>query len=170
MACAIDATAGGPTANSYVSIADATAFHETQPYPEAWADADADQRCRALQTATRLLNRWWCWYGQVTSEDQALLWPRTGVTGPNGFEIPDDEIPTEIEEATAELARLLLVSDVREDNPLGALGIKRLKAGPVEIEARDVSAKVLSDDLVALLSAFGQPCGRTTGTVSIYRA
>ena len=85
MACTITATAGSSTANSYATIAEGTTYHETHLYATAWEDASDDERCRALQMATRLLDQGYEWLGSVTDGDQSLLWPRSGVTDVDGF-------------------------------------------------------------------------------------
>ena len=76
MAAVIDATVGGTTANSYLSIAAADTLTETMLGTLAWTSATSDQKTRALITGTRDLDKL-TWIGSRTSETQALDWPRT---------------------------------------------------------------------------------------------
>ena len=155
MACTLETTVGGEDANSYCSIADGDAYHETHPYATDWEDADTDQKCRTLQTATRLLDSWYDWIGSTASSDQRLLWPRVGAVGPSGYLLASDEIPEAVEFATAELARQLLVADRTADNDTAAKGLTSLTAGSVSMEFKAVSSKPIPDAVMALLSAYG---------------
>src|SRR5262245_24784687 len=146
MACTIDAAVGGENANSFASIADADTYHETHPYADTWTNASEDEKCRALQTATRLLDRWYEWNGHVSSTGQRLLWPRRAVTGRNGFLVPSDELPEDIVHGTAELARQVLDADRTADSDVERQGLRALKAGSVELDfAGTASANPIPD-------------------------
>ncbi len=170
MACAITATAGSSTANSYATIAEGDTYHETHLYADDWANADSDTKCRALQTATRLLDNTYEWYGAPTDDAQSLLWPRSGVYGPNGYQEASDEIPTRIMQGTCELARILIAGDRTADSDADMQGLKRVKAGSVEVEFKgDARTKTIPDSVAAFVSFYGQkrPSG---GTVTLRRA
>jgi hypothetical protein len=173
MACTIDATAGGETANSYATIAEADTYHETHPYPDTWVNADDDQKCRTLQTATRLLDQWYEWDGIVSSEDQALLWPRQDVIGPHGYLEDSEEIPIRVVQATAELARQLLDENRTEDSQLETQGLTSLKAGSVELKFKgSVSAKVIPDAVAGFVGVYGKkvsPSSGGSGAVDMFR-
>lgn len=94
------------------------------------AEADEDQKSRALVTSTRILNRL-RWAGTMEDPDQLLAWPRTG-TGIDG--VVDDEIPQPIIDASIVLAKLIHAGSKVDDQATTATGIKRQKAGSVEIE------------------------------------
>lgn len=151
MACAIDSTVGGASANSYSSIADADAYHETHLYASDWEDAAAEDKCKALQMATRVLDQRFEWKGVAVGSVQALLWPRVAAMYPNGHPIPSDIVPTAVKHATAEFARQLIVSDRTADSVTDTKGIKLLTAGPVTMEFRSVSAKPISDSVQGFL-------------------
>jgi hypothetical protein len=135
------ATAGASTANSYATLAEATDYHDSFPTTivTEWTGAASDElREDALMWATRLLDSWIDWDGtkadiSTTSgvPDQRLEWPRSGVVGPNGEDIDDTIIPQWLKEATAELARQLLIKDLTKE-PLR--GINMIKAGDITIE------------------------------------
>jgi hypothetical protein len=167
MACALIATAGADNANSYATIAAGDTYFESHPYPDTWDSAGEDEKCRALARATKMLDEWFEWYGDVASSDQALLWPRDGVYGPNGYEEASDAIPTRIEEATIELASALLASDRTADSETESL--KALTAGPVSIQFRSTTAKPIPDAVMVKVSVYGTKRSSTGGAVHLYR-
>ena len=171
MACTIDDTVGGAAANSYIDIADADDYFEVHTAPTTWDDAAEDDKCRALQTATRMLDASFEWVGEVASSTQALLWPREDAYGPNGFLHLSDEIPERIRQATAELAQQLLAGNRMADSDTETQGIKRLRVGTgLEIEFKSsVIAKPIPDFVVTLLGIYGRPKGKNSGSISVLR-
>jgi hypothetical protein len=105
VAAVIDATLGGASANSYVTLADADAYFETTPDSTNWDDKTNDQKNRALISATRWIDAL-SFYGDRCSETQALKWPREDYKV-DGIELACTLIPVGIEVATYELARAL---------------------------------------------------------------
>jgi hypothetical protein len=103
VAAVIDATLGGASANSYVTLADADAYFETTPDSTNWDDKTNDQKNRALISATRWIDAL-SFYGKRCSETQALKWPREDYKV-DGIELACTLIPIGIEVATYELAR-----------------------------------------------------------------
>ena len=121
MAVSIDATAGGASANSYLTLSDAQAIVDGMVEDAdvtAWASATTDQKNRALYTATQRLDRE-RFLGARATDTQALQWPRTGVRKPDTyvntyatgfpFRISDDyftdtEIPDQVKRAQVVLA------------------------------------------------------------------
>lgn len=169
MACAIDSTVGGASANSYSSIAAGDSYHETHLYGDDWNDADTDTKCRALQMASRLLDQWYEWHGAPVSNTQALLWPRIGVTGPNGYLVASNAIPTRIVQATAELARQLIAGDRTADSDTEAKGIKAMSVGSISMEFRSVAAKAIPDAVHGFVWPFGTKRGAGGGAVTVLR-
>lgn len=105
MAAVIDATLGGASANSYVTLVDADAYFETVPDSATWTDKTDDQKNRALISATRWIDAL-SFYGDRCSETQALKWPRDNYKV-DGIDLACTLIPLGIEVATYELARAL---------------------------------------------------------------
>ncbi len=170
MACTIVATALSASANSYCTIAEADTYHETHLYADDWNDADDTQRCQALQMATRLLDTWFDWAGSPVGSTQALLWPRVGTVGPNGYALASDVVPVLIKNATAELARQLIASNRTADSETETQGLKSLTAGPVSLTFGAVSAKPIPDAVMALCSWLGTVRSRTgSGGVTMRR-
>lgn len=158
MACSIVSTVASATANSYSSIADADSYHETHLYATDWTDADTDTKCRALQMATRLLDQHVTWLGSAVGSTQALLWPRVGVFGPNGYELAHDAIPVLVEQATAEFARQLITADLTAENDATRQGLQSLTAGSVSLTFRGNAVSLPIPDAVRAMVA-------TLGTV-----
>jgi hypothetical protein len=100
---AIDATLGGTSANSYVTLAAANTYFETVPDSSTWVNKTDDQKNRALISATRWIDAL-SFYGDRCTETQALKWPREEYTV-DGIELACTLIPEGIKVATYELAR-----------------------------------------------------------------
>ena len=121
MAITIDATVGGASANSYITLSDANSTIEgliIDDDVQAWISATDDNKNRALFTAAVRGDRERFLGARVTST-QALQWPRTGVRKPDtyintyatGFPFristdyfTDTEIPEQVKKAQAILA------------------------------------------------------------------
>jgi hypothetical protein len=106
MPSAIDATVGGTAANSYITVAEGTAFADDVIGTVAWTAASADNRIRALLAATARLDELE-WIGAQAAATQALAWPRTGAEcGEKVY--TSTVIPYEVRRGTFDLANLLL--------------------------------------------------------------
>ena len=107
MTLTIDATIGGVNSNSYITVARATEIAQYDMFESLdWSFVDGDDKIRALVSATRELDTL-PWVGLRATTTQALAWPRTDAVI-NGREVSDDEIPQEIQQATYDLAVVLL--------------------------------------------------------------
>ena len=174
---ALDTTVGGASANAYVSIDVANQWNADRS-PDtlfaAWDAAYYEERRAAILNATRLLDSLVEWTGWVVNDTQALLWPRTGMYYRNGYYIPETTIPDELQWATAEFARqLLATTDRTADNDVDAQSLRRLKAGPIELEFKDqVIPKVVPDAVVYLLPNhwYSRIGGRAAVTSELSRA
>ena len=150
----LDPTPGSPTANAYVTVLVADQYHLDRPaVGSTWEIATVDQKTAAILWATRLLDNFWTWNGYPTNATQALAWPRTGLIRRHGWgSLPSGEIPVEIQFATSEYARQLLVSDLAANSDIESLGITSLTAGPVSLSFKDsVVAKPVPDVVVNLI-------------------
>ena len=121
MAVVIDATVGGVSANSYLSLVDAQSMIDGMVLSAdvtAWGTATTDAKNRALVSAAQRLDRE-RFLGARSNDDQAMQWPRTGVRKPDtyintyavGFPFrittdyfTDEEIPDQVKRAQVELA------------------------------------------------------------------
>lgn len=108
MPVTIDATVGGASANSYITLARGDAIAEETLGVVAWVAAATtdDLRNRALVMATRYMEQLQ-WIGTRTATTQSLAFPRTGLRcGEKNYD--DDEIPPEVEIGTFDLAEAIL--------------------------------------------------------------
>ena len=121
MAVSIDATAGGASANSYITLTEANTFVEamiSSTDVAKWDTGTDDTRNRALAAAAQRLDRE-RFLGARATDTQSMQWPRTGVRKPETyvntyatgfpFRISEDyftdtEIPDQIKRAQIELA------------------------------------------------------------------
>jgi hypothetical protein len=167
-------TAGAANANAYCDLAFANQYHDNRPaVGTTWAVATDTSKQQAILWGTLLLDRMWVWNGFVTSTSQSLLWPRQGILKPNRFEYVDiSVVPVELQQATAEYARQLLVSDLAGNNDIETLKITSLRAGPVAFTFGDgVTAKPVPDTVYNLIPTWwGTVRGRVTGYRSLERA
>jgi hypothetical protein len=92
---------------------------------------------QALHWATSLLDDYFIWFGnpRYTCQQQALDWPRSGITDRDGCNIPNTVIPDQIKCATAEFANELLKRDLTTPPGVLGQGFKRAEIpGPMKIE------------------------------------
>jgi len=137
MALTIVATAGSASANSYCTVAEASAYNEAHVSGATWSDADPEDQKRALIMATRQLDAYLSWSGVATTDSQVLAWPRTGMIDPVTEDvIGEDVIPQRLKNAVAEQARLLLVRDRSAESDTDVSGIASITAGSVQIGFR----------------------------------
>lgn len=132
MALVIDATVGGASANSYVTVVEADAYFEADLYSGTWDAADNTKKAKALVMATRILDQECSWIGDRADENQALRWPRVNAEDSDGESIDETIVPTAIKNATFELAKSLLSTDRTADPDTE--GIKRMKLDVLEFE------------------------------------
>lgn len=144
MALTLVATVGGANSNSYATVAEGDTYHESRLNASAWTAASSTNKAIALVMATRTLDTMYEWEGAPSyclTTDQALSWPRWAVLNKERDDyIAVDVLPVQLKNATIELARQLLVADRTIEGDIDAQGIKRLKAGSVDIE---FSGKIL---------------------------
>jgi hypothetical protein len=135
---AIDATVGGVSANSYVTLDEAYDYFAAHPYASAWITA-GDTGAFAQEA---LLIQAALWVDQLEPEfegsraatTQALAFPRSGVRDAGGTALGDDVVPLFVKRAQYEA-----VLAIANENPFadtGLEGFKRVKVGPIEIETR----------------------------------
>lgn len=112
-------------ANSYLSVADADAYHDGYGNPSEWSNATTAEKEEDLRKATRALDalNGGSWLGVRANEGQALDWPRVGAEDPDGFLFSSTALPRQLEHATAIVALLYRqgedpIADLTEDAPI----------------------------------------------------
>lgn len=150
MALVTEDGTGRSDAESYISVADATAYHAARGNA-AWAALATDTiREQLLRKATDAMLQMFAnrWAGTRSSSTQALDWPRYNVPvkdGPANLPesygvrsyYPSNTVPLLVARACAELALKAATADLIAD---GAQAVKREKIGPLEVEYQDGSS------------------------------
>jgi hypothetical protein len=147
MALVVETGSARSDAESYISVADASAYH-TARGNAAWAALASDTvREQLLRKATDYMLQAYRgrWAGVRVSSTQALDWPRYDVPmtdGPGAFDYggvsyyASDSVPAAVARACAELALKAASGDLVAD---GSQAVKREKVGPLEIEYQDAT-------------------------------
>lgn len=110
MTVTVDASVGGVSANSYLTVADANAIADLRLGTLAWeaATVTTDDKGRALIAATGYIDQL-LWIGEKASTAQALLWPRSDAECGDKL-YAGSVIPAEIKAGTFDLANALLTT------------------------------------------------------------
>jgi len=156
MPLVLDATVGGPNANSYLTVAEGQTYFDSRLPLAGWDNADS--QAVLLVMATRVLDALAQpfktffpasggspayyrvrrqWLGVVASSTQRLAHPRIGLIDANGNAVPSTVIAPGIKEATAELAGQLGNGDRTLDNDVIIQGLTSVKAGSVSLSFKD---------------------------------
>lgn len=152
---ALNATPYSQSANSYATLAEADAYHETRLHNTNWSSASDVVKEAALIWAARLLDQE-SWKGYRETEAQAMRWPRYGIYDSDNYLLTG--VPRMLKEAQSELAFLLIQGDRTADS--GTEGFSKIKVDVLElqIDKYDRVQKV-SNAVYAMLAPFMQ---RTT--------
>jgi hypothetical protein len=129
----LDATVGGPDANSFVTVAEADAYFTEHPFGADWIALTDSEAAAYLMLATRVLSVQ-CWTGIGATAEQALPWPRSGMYAVTGYSLSSTIIPRQLKEMTFELANSIRLNGALTSSSVADEGLKRVKAGPMEIE------------------------------------
>ena len=135
--------------NSYVTEAEAATYFGERLYATTWTGASEADQQKALLMARRLLDLHISWKGTPTDEDQALAWPREGVTG-----FDNDEVPEAVKTAQLELALLLLGTDLTALPDTAGFRSVQVDTIKLEVAAGDRN-KIIPAPVLALLSPVG---------------
>lgn len=168
---ALNTTPSAQDADSYVSVEDCAAYAAKKGL--AFAASPIEPAEQALRRATAWIDATYRirFPGAATDVWQALEWPRAGVVY-RGEDYDETKIPQQIKDATCEAA-------VREIASPGSLSpdlerggaVKRLKAGPVEVEYADSADLTTTFTTIdGLLSGFLLPDRSKTSTSLVARA
>jgi len=133
MALTVEDGTGVTGADAYISLADAEALYLDRN-GEAWSGTDALKEA-AIRRATSFVDSLRFVGSPVGKRTQALQWPREDATDRNGFDIPEDEVPDEVETATGILAFAELTTPgiLSPEVDRSAL-VKSETVGPISVE------------------------------------
>lgn len=138
MALVVETGAGLTNSDSYISLADATAYHAARAR-DAWAEADDTTREAALVRATADLDYWFRgrWKGTKATYEQALAWPRTDVVDEEGFDVPLLTVPAIVKRAAAEVALIELTEAFIQETVDRSNMVSSESVGPISINYKD---------------------------------
>lgn len=137
MAFVVEDGTGIADANSLSEVGETDVYWADRGSPAQWTSATTSQKEAALVKATDLLERRYRtrWVGFRATETQSLSWPRVEAVTLDDQEIMENEVPTLVIQACAELALRALTSDLDPDPKYsGAVKAERKKVGPIETE------------------------------------
>lgn len=127
MALIVEDGTGKADAQSYASVATATAYHANFGNA-AWDNAVIDEKEVALRKATAYIDGHYRFKGEPDSETQALSWPRYGVIV-GEFELASNAIPSKVVAATCALALRALSGDLESDE--SSQYVESVTVGPI---------------------------------------
>lgn len=136
---------------AFASLAEVNNYLNVEPVrSEAWNALTDDDVTRGpfIISGTRRLNLL-SWAGEKTGgAAQQNAWPRTGLTHADGTAVADDEVPQEIEDATALLAGSINIDTATADSGTSGDNVKSAAAGSVNVSFFKSSkiGKVLQDE------------------------
>jgi len=126
---------GLAAANAYVAVATATQYAENHlDTPADWTGLSSDAQELHIRNATRYLDAMFGrrWRGFRANEDQALDWPRSGAVDDSDYELDDDSLPTQLEDACCVMAFADIDDNLFPDQTApGDLKRVRLQVGPL---------------------------------------
>jgi hypothetical protein len=170
------ATPGSATANSYATVAQATALLSDSLSPDLLTPEVQIRLGDALVWATRLIEEQVSWYGAPVVSTQALAWPQVAVS-PRGQVWSTTTIPAFLQRATAEYALSLIRETLRYEalvaatTTQGMQGLKLVAIDDVRIEvAPDAYARLetcvgdapMPPAIRRMLAPYGEVAGGST--------
>jgi hypothetical protein len=134
MALVVENGSGLASANGFVSVAYVDAYH-AEGGNATWTGTDALKEA-AIIRATRYLSNSYAWAGlRRLDRRQALAWPRVDVYDQEGYAVPFDAVPTEIERAVSEIAlRELVAPGAMTPDYTPSERVKSEKVGSIAVE------------------------------------
>jgi hypothetical protein len=120
MAFTLETGAGVTGANAYISVAYATTHH-TDRGNTAWDDFDTTEHQAAIIRASEYIDKRFGlrFVGLRKLKAQGLEWPRLDAFDADGFLLnSEDDVPRQIEKATAEYALRALIYGVLAPDPI----------------------------------------------------
>lgn len=123
---------------------------------EALVRLTPGEKERACLWATRVLDEHMDWYGARRTREQALRFPRSGITDSDGEFLDYDTIPALLARATAELALAYLSRNLFSQPDLLGLGISDATVGPLSVTIdRAQQEDLIPDNILSMLRPLG---------------
>ncbi len=135
---ALDTTIGGTLADSYVTLAEYTAYAEAM----GWTLADTDEENEVdLRRGALGVDRGKSFKGYRAIRTQAREFPRVCIGVVDGWEVSSATIPQAVKDAQCEMAHLIREGLDPFETVSGIISVERVKAGPVETEEEYLGGK-----------------------------
>ena len=149
----IISTAGAANANSYIDLADAETYFSSRMDSDKWTSATEETKEGALVQSAILLDSVFDWSGERVTEEQSLRWPRSYAPDLDGYDYPDDEIPTNLKHAQCELAVYLIANN---GYTAETRDVDRLRLGSIMLDFDNAAAALpIPNIVVDLLRGLG---------------
>lgn len=155
---ALDTTIGGAASDSYATLAEYTARATAMGWTLAGTEAANEVN---LRKASLSVDVTYLFVGTRQYQTQAREWPRIVGGLINGWPVDIDTIPQAVKDAQMELAYLIQGGAVPLDTIDGVVAVKRVRAGPVDVETSYLGGKGIArytgvDRLLRPYLAMGQ--------------
>lgn len=167
----VETGAGDSDATSYVSLAYANDYIETNSYQAAaWMALSDSDKQNLLIRASKVFDARIKWDGERVDQDSGLKWPRHGVFSDDNFLIPDDVIPQILQDATCEFAGYLTSDDWTA--PRAEDQFRELRIDVIDIKFnQDYRRAFLPDLIIQMLSPLGAVnAGKRPGFKKVIRS
>jgi len=149
---ALDASVGGASSNSYMTLGAAETYFLSRLHADAWDAADGDDdKASALIMATARLDAE-PYYGCRVTSTQALVWPRYGATDRNGDLLSSTTIPQLLQDATCELALTILQDPDWLTGGGDLSGFANLRLGSLDVTPRVATVQTLPVHILRLIA------------------
>lgn len=157
---------GKPDADAFVSLSVFQTYCAAKGYDLTGFDPETAQET-AIRRATMYISNAFAWPGQrAHGRDQSLAWPREGVQDAEGWNVPSDEVPVEVKQATCEaafyelrtpngLAPTVNLTQQVKSKQVGPMR-KEFFAGPMTASAARPVLTIIGDILAPLLAGAGR--------------
>lgn len=119
--------------DGYVTAAELVAYAAEVGFTQIENDLGAPELENLIRRATRSIDLSYVWKGDISSDAQALAWPRSGVEDREGRTIASDAIPQALKNATCELCEIFRA----QGDPSASIAtgsVSKVKAGAVEVQ------------------------------------
>lgn len=139
MALIVEDGTGLPNANSFVTVADVTEYiakYTVSGVNTVWDALDTAGKERHIQLATQhlVIKYDGRWKGTISTNTQALPWPRAGACDGENLLIDNNKVPQEVKDASAELVlRILSSGELLPDSTVATAAIQStaVRVGPI---------------------------------------
>lgn len=174
MALIVETGSGRADADAFVTVAFVDAYFDARG-TATWT-GDTTPKEQAIKRATAFLSNAFNWQGVRTQgRNQALSWPRSGVQDRDGDDVQPDEIPIELQQATAEVAlRELITPGSMTPDYTPSKRIAKVSLGPMDVtydmSQTDASAvRIIMHVVADLVGQFTGSSGSTSLTGVVER-